>query len=91
MVEIRDEQLVGDFLKTGEMRHFNELVGRHIRRVRAMIYPMVLNDADADELTQDVFLRVTDNISRFEGRAQFSTWLYRIFTKPTWKRCSFAA
>jgi RNA polymerase sigma-70 factor (ECF subfamily) len=43
-----------------------------------MIYPMVLNDADADELTQEVFMKVIRNISRFKGNAKFSTWLYKI-------------
>lgn len=78
MHDIADERLIGLFAETGEIRHFNELVGRHMGRVRAMIYPMVLNDADADDLTQDVFMSVVRNISRFRGKAQFTTWLYRI-------------
>ena len=78
MDEIRDEQLVDYFRESGEIRHFNELVIRHIGKVRAMIYPMVLNNADADELTQEVFLRVVKGISEFRGKSRFSSWLYRI-------------
>ena len=39
---------------------------------------MVMNDEVADDLTQDVFLRVVRGLERFEGRSQFSTWLFRI-------------
>lgn len=39
---------------------------------------MVLNDEVADDLTQDVFLRVVRGLERFEGRSEFSTWLFRI-------------
>jgi len=46
--------------------------------VRSMLYRMVLNEADADDLTQDVFLRVLNGLGQFDGRACFSTWLYRI-------------
>lgn len=83
MVEIRDEQLVDAFIESGEICHFDELVRRHIGKVRSMIYPMVLNDADADDLTQEVFLRVVNNISGFRKRALFSTWLHRVVMNTT--------
>ena len=78
MGDASDEELVERFRQSGEVRFFDELVNRHIGRVRGMIYPMVLNGADADELTQEVFLRVAKGLLRFRGRARFSTWLYRI-------------
>ena len=39
---------------------------------------VVLNECDADELTQDVFMQVYHHLSEFRGEAKFSTWLYRI-------------
>ncbi len=83
MDAVADNQLIELFVKTGEMHHLNDLVSRHIGKVRAMIYPMVLNDADADELTQEVFLRVTRHIKKFKRSARFSTWLYRIAMNTT--------
>lgn len=80
----RDEELLREYRETGEICHFEELVSSHIGRVRAMIYPMVLNDADADDLTQDVFLRVAKNIDRFRGTAKFSSWLHRIAINTTY-------
>ena len=43
-----------------------------------MISQMVVNDADADDLTQETFLRAIRGINGFRGRSQLSTWLYRI-------------
>jgi len=48
-----------------------------------MIYHMVLNDADADDLTQEVFIRVVHAIGGFRRTARFSTWLYRIAMNTT--------
>lgn len=75
---LSDAQLLERFTEHDELRYFEALVNRHVGKVRAMIYPMVLNDSDADDLTQDVFLRVAAGVPRFRRKAQFSTWLYRI-------------
>lgn len=73
-----DEELVAAFRTTGEIRALNGLAERHIPRVRALLHQMVLNEADADDLTQEVFLRAFHGLEGFEGRSRFSTWLYRI-------------
>jgi len=78
MDEFSDEKLIEFFINSKEISYFDELVRRHIGKIRAMIYTMVLNDADADELTQEVFLKVVKNIDRFKGKSKFSTWLYKI-------------
>lgn len=78
MSTAEDEQLIDLYRETGEIGHFDELARRYVGKVRAMVYPMVLNDADADELTQEVFIRVARAIGAFRREARFSTWLYRI-------------
>jgi len=62
----------------GEAHAFDALVTKHRGRVYAMIRNMVKNDADAWDLSQDVFIKVWKALPKFEARAQFSTWLYRI-------------
>lgn len=78
METMADEDLVRQYVEAGELRCFDTLVRRHIGKVRAMIYPMVLNDADADELTQEVFRRVIGAIHGFQHRSAFATWLHCI-------------
>ena len=73
-----DEQLIAGFLESGDAASVERLVGRHIARVRAMVYQMVLNDADADDVTQEIFIRALRGLSSFRSRCRFSTWLYTI-------------
>lgn len=62
----------------GDMHAFDELVIRHRGKIYAMIRNMVKNDADAWDLSQDVFVKAWQALPRFEARARFSTWLFRI-------------
>lgn len=64
--------------QAGDYRAFEDLVKRHQGRVFAMIQNMVKNEADAWDLSQEVFVKVWKALPRFEARAKFSTWLYRI-------------
>ncbi len=73
-----DEELVRRFQRTGALDAADELVQRHVPGTRRMIQHMLLCDADADDLTQEVFIRAFRALPRFNGRALFSTWLYRI-------------
>lgn len=58
---------------------FAELVRRHQANVRGLILRLSRGDAAlADDLAQDAFLRAYKALPAFEGRAQFSTWMYRI-------------
>ena len=83
MGSMTDEQLVEQFQRTGELQWFDSLVQRHIGKVRAMVYPAILNHSDADDLAQEIFLRALRGIHGFRGRAAFTTWLYRIAVNTT--------
>jgi len=73
-----DEQLVWNYQQTGVAEPLEELAQRHVSRVRSVLYAMVLNDADADDLAQEVFIRAFRGLGRFNADAKFATWLYRI-------------
>jgi RNA polymerase sigma-70 factor, ECF subfamily len=62
----------------GDMRSYDELVTRHRGRIYAMIRNMIHQEADAWDLSQDVFIKAWQALPRFESKARFSTWLYRI-------------
>jgi RNA polymerase sigma-70 factor (ECF subfamily) len=62
----------------GDQDAFAQLVAMHAARVMNLLRRFGLTAAEADEVGQEVFLRAWRGLPRFEERAQFSTWLYRI-------------
>jgi len=62
----------------GDEEAFAELVVLHADRVLGALRRFGLDASEADEVAQEVFLRAWRGLPRFEGRSQFSTWLYRI-------------
>lgn len=72
-----DEQLVEAFLG-GDEDGFRRLVRRYQRTVYGLAYRASGNHADADDLAQEIFLRVYRHLAGFGGDSSFRTWLYRI-------------
>ena len=72
-----DEKLMVQFQK-GDIRAFELLLGRHKRGLFAFILRFCNDRHTAEELLQDVFLRVVDKAQKFEQRSKFTTWLYTI-------------
>jgi RNA polymerase sigma-70 factor, ECF subfamily len=62
----------------GDAEAFGVLVERYQRRVANVALSVVHNQDDAIELAQETFVRAYENLSKFESRSSFSTWLYRI-------------
>jgi RNA polymerase sigma-70 factor (ECF subfamily) len=62
----------------GDTGLFELLIRRHDQRVYRTARAIVRNEADADDITQETYLRAFQHLSQFEGRAKFSTWLLRI-------------
>ncbi|MEM1418351.1 MAG: sigma-70 family RNA polymerase sigma factor [Myxococcota bacterium] len=62
----------------GDRRAYGRLVRLHQRRVWATAKQLVRSESDADDVTQEVFLRAWRALDRFDGRSKLSTWLYRI-------------
>lgn len=65
-------------VRAGDGDAFRVLVERHARTVFRLACRMVGNQQDADDVVQETFLRAYRQIGRFESRANFGTWLYRI-------------
>jgi len=78
-----DEALVARLVESRDDRCVNELLSRHLGKMRGMIYGMVLNASDADDLAQESALRAFRSIDGFRGDAAFATWLYRIAVNTT--------
>jgi len=65
-------------IQGGDTESFAVLLERYSQPVFSLIVKIVGNREDAEELTQDVFLKVFRSLPSFQGNSQFSTWLYRI-------------
>ena len=64
--------------RNGDASGFERLYRLHSGRVRSMCLKMVANSAEADDLTQETFLRAFRKIGTFRGESRFGTWLYRL-------------
>lgn len=73
-----DEQLVANYQQSGDREALDRLIDRNLDRVRRVVYPMLLNHADADDVVQEIFVRVVKGLGSFRQEAQFSTWLRRV-------------
>lgn len=65
-------------IQEGDVNCFTCLLDKYSRQVHSLILKVVGSREDAEELTQDVFMKVYKNISSFRENSSFSTWLYRI-------------
>jgi RNA polymerase sigma-70 factor (ECF subfamily) len=72
------EAVLVERARTGDQAAFEELVRRHADRLYAVVLRFLADPVDAEEATQETFLRAWRSIDRFRGRSQFFTWLYRI-------------
>lgn len=75
--ELDDTQLVAAS-KKGDQDAFTLLVQRHQRRVFNLVFRMLQQYEEANEITQETFIAAWQGLPSFRGDAQFSTWLYRI-------------
>jgi len=64
--------------RAGDKGAFGQLVEQFRGRIYALALHLTGSRTEADDITQEAFLRAYDQIGNFEGRSQFFTWLYRI-------------
>jgi RNA polymerase sigma-70 factor (ECF subfamily) len=76
-LEFSDEAIAAEVV-TGKRELFRLLVDRYERRITGLGHSFFHNADEAADFTQDVFLKAFSVLYQFEGRARFSTWLYRI-------------
>jgi RNA polymerase sigma-70 factor (ECF subfamily) len=72
-----DEMLMIRYQR-GDRQAFAELVSRHGRRVYNFVLRQLRDEALAEEVTEETFLRVVQSAAQFKNEARFATWLYTI-------------
>jgi RNA polymerase sigma-70 factor (ECF subfamily) len=78
-IEDSDARLMLRF-KQGDREAFELLFSRHTRAMINFAYRFVRNREMAEELAQEIFLRIYEGAGRYQAQAKFTTWLYRIAT-----------
>jgi len=86
VVAVTDDQQLVREAQAGDHAAFEDLVRRHADRLHAVVRRLVDSAHDADEVTQEAFLRAWRGIDGFKGDANFSTWLYRIAVNEAHRR-----
>jgi RNA polymerase sigma-70 factor (ECF subfamily) len=72
-----DRELV-DAAREGDSESFGELMRRHQRRIYRLALHLLRNAAEAEDATQETFVRAYGALDRFDGRSEAFTWIYRI-------------
>ena len=78
MTQDDNEKLLIERIASQEETAFEELVGIYKKRVINFIYRFVYSIEDAQDLAQDVFVKIWNAASSFKGRSKVSTWIYAI-------------
>ncbi len=71
----------------GDRAAFSALLERHYTRVFAFAFRLTGQRAEAEDLTQDICAALPSKLLRYEARARFTTWLYRVVLNAAHDRC----
>jgi RNA polymerase sigma factor (sigma-70 family) len=69
--------------RKGQLTAYDELVRRYHERIYATVYHMTANHEDANDLTQEAFIKAFHALKSFKGGSSFYTWVYRIAVNKT--------
>jgi RNA polymerase sigma-70 factor (ECF subfamily) len=72
-----DAELI-QLYRAGDANAFNTIVLRHSAAIQRLVKRYTRNESDAQDVTQQVFLRALEQLGTFRGESSFSTWLYRV-------------
>ena len=74
------DDLLIERIKNGDRDAYHDMVTRYWDRIFNRVHHLLKNQQDAEEVTQDAFIRAHRGLANFRGDASFSTWLYQIAT-----------
>ena len=83
------DKLLLERCRSGDKTALNEMVNTYWDRIFARAFGLLKNREDAEEITQDTFIRAQRGLKDFRGDSSFSTWLYQIATNLAHNRYWF--
>jgi RNA polymerase sigma factor RpoE len=78
-----DEKVLVERTRRGDMGAYDALIRRYQQRIYATVYHMTSNHEDANDLTQESFIKAYQALKSFKGGSSFYTWIYRIAVNKT--------
>lgn len=76
-MDYSDRQLIADYLK-GDEKSLEILIRNYIRPIYSFAYRYLNNSQDAEDITQEVFIKVWKNLKKFDKNKKFTTWIFQI-------------
>ena len=77
MTSINDQHYINQIIE-GNSNAFAVLVDRYKDLVFTLSYKMIKNKEEAEEISQDTFIKIFKSLNKFKGESKFSTWVYKI-------------
>jgi len=81
-----EERVLIQRVKAGDYEAFEAIFRQHVSRVYRQAFKLIGNEAETEEVVQEVFLAVHQKVKTFRGESAFSTWLYRLTTNVALSR-----
>ncbi len=75
---LSDEDIVEEYLKTGNNYFFDLIYHRYSKKIFGKCLTLLRDESMAEDLTQDILVKIMLNLSSFSGRSKLSTWIYSI-------------
>lgn len=76
-VTSEDKKLIQQYLN-GEAQSLDFLIGRYLKLIYGFVYKNVGSEADAEDITQEVFVKVWKNLKKFDQKKNFKPWIFQI-------------
>ncbi len=73
-----DQQLISDYLKRGDQRALEILIKKYLKPVYNFVYRFVGDSKEAEDITQEVFVKVWRSLKRYDRERSFRTWVFAI-------------
>jgi len=86
-----DDSVLVEQCRRGGSEAMERLILKYQNRIYNVILKICANPDDAAELTQETFVKIIENLDRFEGRSSFYTWAFRIAVNLTFNYCQRSA
>ena len=75
---MEQEKLLVEKIVSGDLTAFQQFIEKYQRLVTHMVFRMILNESDREEICQDVFLKIYQNLKNFQFQSKISTWISKI-------------